>query len=100
MPSSNSEENVHDPVVAVAVNVQVTGVPLAGVAVTVTVAPTVKPAKSNVGVLSEVVLSEFVEPVSDALAKTGAGVGVAGTTVKVPLEAAERLPAASTEYAL
>ena len=91
---------MQEPVVAVAVNVQVTGVPLTGVAVTVINAPTVKPAKSKVGVLSEVVLSEFEDPVSDAAARTGAGVGVEGATVKVPLEAAERFPAESTEYAL
>ena len=80
--------------------IQVTAVPLAGEAVTVTVAPTVNPAKLKVGVLSEVILSEFDDPVSEAAARTGAGVGVVGTTVKVPAEGVEMLPAASTAYAL
>jgi hypothetical protein len=72
---------VQEPVVATAVNTQLTGVPLAGVAVSVTVAPTVKPERSKVGVLSAVVLSVDEEPVSEASAKSGAE-GVEGFVVK------------------
>jgi hypothetical protein len=52
--------------------VQVTGDPLAGVAVTVIRAPEVSDVRSKVGVLSAVILSEFDDPVSDALCKSGA----------------------------
>jgi hypothetical protein len=58
--------------VAVATKVQITAGPDAGVAVKVTVAPTVKPPILISGVLSFVILSEFEVPVSDAVAKVGA----------------------------
>jgi hypothetical protein len=58
--------------VAVATKVQVTAGPEAGVAVKVTVAPTVNPPILISGVLSFVILSEFEVPVSDAVAKVGA----------------------------
>jgi hypothetical protein len=58
--------------VAVATNVQITAGPDAGVAVKVTVAPTVNPPIFISGVLSFVILSEFEVPVSDAVAKVGA----------------------------
>jgi hypothetical protein len=83
--------------IAVAVKTQVTGVPVDGVAVTVTEAPTVSPAKVNVGVASAVALSVDDEPVSDAVVRSGAGVGVAGVTVIVPVEARDKLPLESTE---
>jgi hypothetical protein len=83
--------------IAVATNMQVTAGPLAGVAVTVTLAPTVSPAKVKVGVASAVVLSVFEDPVSDAAVRSGAGVGVLGVMVIVPEEASDRLPVASTE---
>ena len=86
---------MQEPVVADAVKVQVSAEPLAGVAVSVTVAPTVKPVRSNVGVLSAVVLSVEDAPVSDAAARSGAD-GVAGVNVTVPAEAAEIFPARST----
>jgi hypothetical protein len=76
---------------------QVTADPLDGVAVTVTLAPTVSPAKVKVGVASAVVLSVFEDPVSDAAVRSGAGVGVLGVMVIVPAEASDRLPVASTE---
>jgi hypothetical protein len=85
---------------AEATNVQVTAGPLDGVAVTVTLAPTVSPAKVKVGVASAVVLSVFEDPVSDAAVRSGAGVGVLGVTVTVPEEAKDKLPMASTAYAL
>ena len=58
--------------VAVATKVQITAGPEAGVAVKVTVAPTVNPPILISGVLSFVILSEFEVPVSDAVAKVGA----------------------------
>lgn len=66
VPFANAGEKVQLPDVDVAVNVQVTGDPELGVAVTVTKAPVVKDVRSKVGVLSAVTLSEFEEPVSDA----------------------------------
>ena len=59
-------------VVALATKVQVTVDPEAGVAVKVTVAPTVNPPILISGVLSLVILSEFEVPVSDAVARVGA----------------------------
>ena len=64
--------NVQVWLVAVATNVQVTVDPEAGVAVKVTVAPTVNPPILISGVLSFVILSEFEVPVSDAVARVGA----------------------------
>jgi hypothetical protein len=69
------------PVLADAVNMHVTSEPLAGVAVTVTCAPDVSDARSKVGVLSAVLLSEFDEPVSEALCRSGAA-AVATVVVK------------------
>ena len=63
---------MHVWLVAVATNVQVTAEPDAGVAVKVTVAPTVNPPIFISGVLSFVILSEFDVPVSEAVAKVGA----------------------------
>ena len=51
---------------------QVTVGPEAGVAVNVTVAPTVNPPILISGELSFVILSEFEVPVSDAVARVGA----------------------------
>jgi hypothetical protein len=82
--------------IAVAVNTQVTGVPVAGVAVTVTVAPTVNPAKVKVGVASAVALSIDDAPVSEAVMRSGAGVGVVGVIVIVPDDTNDKLPVAST----
>ena len=92
---ASAGENVQEAVVAAAVIAHVTGEPLAGVAVTVMVAPTVRPLKSNVGVLSAVVLSVDDVPVSDAAARSGAD-GVAGVNVTSPADAAEMFPARST----
>ena len=74
VPSGNVVVKVQDPVVASATNVQVTGVPEAGVAVKVTVAPTVSPPIFMVGVLSFVILSLFKVPVSDAASRVGVAV--------------------------
>ena len=92
---ASAGENVQEAVVAAAVMMHVTGEPLARVAVTVMVAPTVRPLKSNVGVLSAVVLSVADVPVSDAAARSGAD-GVAGVNVTNPADAAEIFPARST----
>lgn len=56
--------------------VQVTLLEEGSVAVTITVAPWVRPVKSKVGVLSEVLLSVALEPVSEFMFRSGA-VGVA-----------------------
>jgi hypothetical protein len=71
----------------VATNVQVTAGPEAGVAVKVTVAPTVSPPILISGVLSFVILSEFEVPVSDAVAKVGAA-GVARALIAIVLVSA------------
>ena len=63
---------VHVWLVEVATKVQVTVDPEAGVAVKVTVAPTVNPPIFISGVLSFVILSEFEVPVSEAVARVGA----------------------------
>ena len=67
-----ADANVQVPVLEDAVNVHVRGEPVVGVAVTVISAPDVKDARSKVGVLSAVILSEFDEPESDALCRSGA----------------------------
>ena len=82
--------------VAVATKVHVTADPVAGVAVTVIFAPTVNPAKVNVGVASAVALSVFEDPVSEAAVRSGAGVGVLGVTATVPVDTCEKFPDAST----
>ena len=65
-----------------ATNVQVTAGPDAGVAVKVTVAPTVNPPILISGVLSFVILSEFEVPVSEAVASVGAA-GVARALIAI-----------------
>jgi hypothetical protein len=74
---------------AVAVKVQVTFAEPAFVAVTVTVLPSVALPTEIVGVLSEVMLSEFDEPESEAVAKSGvAGAGGAAIYVNPLLSVA------------
>jgi hypothetical protein len=82
---------VQVPVLDDAVNVHVRGEPVDGVAVTVISAPDVKDARSKVGVLSAVILSEFDEPVSDEDAKSGTD----GALTLVLKETKEIFPAAS-----
>ena len=65
---------MHEPAVVVATKIQVTAVPEAGVAVKVTVAPTVRPPIFMVGVLSFVILSVLEVPVSDAESRVGVAV--------------------------
>jgi hypothetical protein len=72
------------PVCAVAVKVHVTEVEPALVAVTVTVLPSVAPLTERVGVLSDVMLSEFEEPVSEPVSTSGVP-GAAGKYVKPPV---------------
>ena len=67
---------------AVAVNVHVTDVEPAFVAVTVTVLPSVALPTEIVGVLSDVMLSEFDEPESEASAKSGVA-GADGAAIYV-----------------
>jgi hypothetical protein len=67
-------------------------VPVVGVAVKVTVAPTTKELEENVGVLSFVILSEFEVPESDAVASTGV-VGVATVIALVEIDTLEKLAA-------
>jgi len=69
-------------VCAVAVKVQVTFAEPAFVAVTVTVLPFVALPTEIVGVLSDVMLSEFDEPLSEAVSTTGVA-GVAGAWIYV-----------------
>jgi hypothetical protein len=69
---------------AVAVNVHVTFAEPALVAVTVTVLPFVAPLTERVGVLSDVMLSEFEEPVSEPVSTSGVP-GAAGKYVKPPV---------------
>ena len=69
---------------AVAVNVHVTEVEPALVAVTVTVLPFVAPLTERVGVLSDVMLSELEEPVSEPVSTSGVP-GAAGKYVKPPV---------------
>jgi hypothetical protein len=89
-----SVENVHEPVDPDAVNVQVTGLPVEGVAVTVTDAPEVRPDKSRVGVLSAVELSVDDEPRSDPAARSGTE-GTAIVVVRDTFDTAEIPPAES-----
>jgi hypothetical protein len=71
-------------VCAVAVKVHVTFAEPALVAVTVTVLPFVAPLTERVGVLSDVMLSEFEEPVSEPVSTSGVP-GAAGKYVKPPV---------------
>ena len=78
-PSANVPRS--QPVVPVAaINVQVTFVCPDFVAVTVTVLPSVALPTEIVGVLSDVMLSEFDEPESDAVAKSGVAGAAGGAT--------------------
>ena len=83
-------ENVHDPEVVVGTKVQVTAVPEAGVAVKVTVAPTVKPPIFIVGVLSFVNLSLFEVPESEAESRVGA-LGAAKAPIAIVRVSAEKI---------
>ena len=65
---------------AAAINVQVTFVCPDFVAVTVTVLPSVALPTEIVGVLSDVMLSEFDEPESEASAKSGVAGAAGGAT--------------------
>ena len=65
---------------AAAINVQVTFACPDFVAVTVTVLPSVALPTEIVGVLSDVMLSEFDEPESDAVAKSGVAGAAGGAT--------------------
>ena len=69
---------------AVAVKVQVTFAEPAFVAVIVTVLPFVAPLTERVGVLSDVMLSELEEPVSEPASTSGVP-GAAGKYVKPPV---------------
>jgi hypothetical protein len=89
---SGNVVNVQLSVVAVIVFTQVMAVPVVGVAVKVTVAPTTKELEENVGVLSFVILSEFEVPESDAVASTGV-VGVATVIALVEIDTLEKLAA-------
>jgi hypothetical protein len=71
-------------VATAAVKVHVTEVEPALVAVTVTVLPSVAPPTERVGVLSDVMLSEFEEPVSEPVSTSGVP-GAAGKYVKPPV---------------
>jgi len=82
MPSASVPRSQLD--CAVAVNVHVTEVEPAFVAVTVTVLPFVAPLTERVGVLSDVMLSEFEEPVSEPVSTSGVP-GAAGKYVKPPV---------------
>jgi hypothetical protein len=83
---------VQEPVVPVAMKVQVSAVP---VAVKVTDAPTVRPPIFIVGVSSFVILSLFRDPVSDEASKVGAA-GAVKVTITFCSDIAERFPAPST----
>jgi hypothetical protein len=69
---------------AAAVKVHVTFAEPAFVAVTVTVLPFVAPLTERVGVLSDVMLSEFEAPVSEPASTSGVP-GAAGKYVKPPV---------------
>ena len=82
---------MHEPVVVVAVKIQVTAVPDAGVAVKVTVAPTVRPPILIVGVLSFVILSVLEVPVSEAESRVGVPGATKAPTAMVRVNAGKRL---------
>ncbi len=84
---------MHEPVVPVAVNEQVTGFPL-GVAVRVTTVPDSRDETLNIGVSSAVLLSVELLPKSEPASRSGAA-GAAGLIEIVLVDAAERLPAES-----
>ena len=73
---------------------QVTALPEAGVAVTVTLAPDKMDGTENVGVSSEVLLSVLLVPRSEAVSRSGVP-GVAGLIEIVFVDAVERFPAPS-----
>ena len=82
---------MHEPVVPVAVNEQVTG---PGVAVRVTTVPDSRDETLNIGVSSAVLLSVELLPKSEPASRSGAA-GAAGLIEIVLVDAAERLPAES-----
>ena len=86
---------MHDPLVLVAVNEQVTAEPDAGVAVRVTTVPDSIDVMVKVGVSSAVLLSVGLLPKSEPASRSGAA-GAAGLIEIVLVDAAERLPAEST----
>ena len=86
---------MHEPVVPVAVNEQVTAEPDAGVAVRVTTVPDSIDVMVKVGVSSAVLLSVGLLPKSEPASRSGVP-GVAGLIEMVLIDAAERFPAAST----
>ena len=86
---------MHEPVVPVAVNEQVTAEPDVGVAVRVTTVPDSREETLNVGVSSAVLLSVGLLPKSEPSSRSGAA-GAAGLIEMVLIDAAERFPAAST----
>ena len=89
------ESKVQEPLVPTAMNEQVTGFPTLGVAVSVTTVPDSREETLNVGVSSAVLLSDVLDPKSEPESRSGAA-GAAGLIEIVLVDAAERLPAAST----
>lgn len=87
-------EKVHDSEELVATKIHVTGEPLAGAAVMVTVAPVTNPVRLIVGVLSAVMLSVEDIPVSDEAARSGTE-GALTLVLKAISETNEILPALS-----
>ena len=85
---------MHEPVVPVAGNEQVTGFPTPGVAVRVTTVPDSRDETLNIGVSSAVLLSVELLPKSEPASRSGAA-GAAGLIEIVLVDAAERLPAES-----
>jgi hypothetical protein len=101
VPFASGVVKVQLPVVALAVNEQVTGEPVAGVAVSVISAPEVKDESSKVGVVSAVVLSEFDEPVSDAACKSGElEVGTVVVIAIIETDEEFAFPSSTITYAL
>ena len=88
-------EKVQEPVVPVAVKMQVVGLPEEGVAVKVITAPIVRPDREISGVSSLVLLSVFDEPRSEDATKSGVPVA-ANVTVTESAATNERFPAVST----
>ena len=82
---------MHEPVVPVAVNEQVTAEPDAGVAVRVTTVPDSIDVMVKVGVSSAVLLSALLVPRSEVESRSGVP-GVAGLIEMVLVDAAERFP--------
>jgi hypothetical protein len=68
--------------------------PVLGVEVTVTTVPVSSPVKLNFGVFTEVILSVFEEPLSEAESKSGA-LGAGGTIEIAFADWADKFPALS-----